>query len=284
MREAPRKAPHSVSVIERWVGEDAREQGILVGRLQRWVQFMVLLAALDRVRDERDDPLFLLKGGTAMELRLRLRARTTQDLDAVFRDSAGSMLARLDEALRAGCGGFTFERSAPRPIGDTRSVGFEIKLAYRGRRWGTVPFEVAPAEGDAGADIETLEAVAIGRFGLEGPERVPCLGLRYQIAQKIHACTAPPPPERPENLRVHDLIDLLLLRDLVPGDGWAAVRDACLDTFTVRRTHSWPPTLEIYPSWPQTFTALATELAFAITDIQQAAQQVRAMIKQIDNA
>jgi hypothetical protein len=78
MREAARKAPHSVSVIERWVGEDAREQGILVGRLQRWVQFMVLLAALDRVRDGRDDPLFLLKGGTAMELRLRLRARTTQ--------------------------------------------------------------------------------------------------------------------------------------------------------------------------------------------------------------
>jgi Nucleotidyl transferase AbiEii toxin, Type IV TA system len=194
------------------------------------------------------------------------------------------MLARLDEALRAGCGGFTFERSAPRPIGDTRSVGFEIKLSYRGRRWGTVRFEVAPAEGDAGGDIETLEAVAIDRFGLEGPERVPCLGLRYQIAQKIHACTAPPPPGRPENLRVHDLIDLLLLRDLVPGDGWAAVRNACVDTFTVRGTHSWPPPLAIYPSWPQTFTALATELAFAITDVQHAAQQVRAMIKQIDNA
>jgi hypothetical protein len=194
------------------------------------------------VRDERDDPLFLLKGGTAMELRLRLQARTTQDLDAVFRDSAGSMLARLDEALRAGCGGFTFERSAPRPIGDTHSMAFEIKLSYCGRRWGTVPFEVAPAEGDAGADIETLEAVAIDRFGLEGPERVPCLGLRYQIAQKIHACTAPPPPGRPENLRVHDLIDLLLLRDLIPGNSWAAVRDACLDTFTVRRRSGLRPT------------------------------------------
>jgi hypothetical protein len=33
--EARRKAPHNVGVIERWVNEYARDQGMAVGRLQR---------------------------------------------------------------------------------------------------------------------------------------------------------------------------------------------------------------------------------------------------------
>lgn len=284
MADIPRKPPHNVGVIERRVGERARADGVLVARLQRWVQFMVLLAALDRVRDEIGEPLFLLKGGTAMELPLRTQARTTQDLDALFRESAGSMLARLDEALRGGSGEFSFERSAPRPIRETGSVPLEIKLSYRGRRWGTVPFELGPAEGTAGGDVETLAAIELEPFGLAGPERFACLGVSYQIAQKIHACTAPPPPGYRENVRVHDLIDLLLLRDLIAGDGWPAVRRACVDTFEVRGTHAWPPALAVHPSWPQAFTALAAELDFAITDVQEAARQVREMIDRIDRA
>lgn len=102
------------------------------------------------------------------------------------------MLDRLDEALQRGWGDFTFERTAPEAIKETRSVRLAIKLAFKGKRWGTVPLEVAPAEGGAGDDVETVDAIEISQFGLEGPERVPCLGVRYQIAQKIHACTEPP--------------------------------------------------------------------------------------------
>jgi hypothetical protein len=71
-------------------------------------------------------------------------------------------------------------------------VRLAIKLSYRGKRWGTVPLEVAPAEGGSGEDVETLDAIGIGQFGLDGPDRVPCLGVRYQIAQKVHACSEPP--------------------------------------------------------------------------------------------
>jgi hypothetical protein len=129
-----------------------------------------------------------------------------------------------------------------------------------------------------------VEAIELEQFGLAGPERVACLGLRYQIAQKIHACTEPPLPGRSENLRVHDLIDLLLLREMVPGDGWPAVRRACVDTFEVRSAHAWPPKLVIHPSWPQTFATLAAELDFAIADVEDAARQVREMIHRIDCA
>lgn len=281
--EPGRKPPHSVSVIERWLGEYARKHGLVVGRLQRWVQFMVLLAALDRVRDEQDDPLFLLKGGTAMELRLRVDARATKDVDAVFRGSASSMIERLDEALQPGWGEFAFERGAPKAIGQTASLRFEVKLSYRGRRWGTVPLEIAPAEGGAAHDVEQLQAISVAPFGLAGLDRVASLGVRYQIAQKLHACTQLPQGQA-ENRRVHDLIDLLLLRDLVPAGDWHSVRTACLDTFQVRATHDWAPQLIVYPSWRSAYALLATEQEFAISDVEDAAKQVQAMIEKIDQA
>jgi hypothetical protein len=41
---------------------------------------MVVAAMLDHARDENEDPVFVLKGGAAMELRLGLRARATKYL------------------------------------------------------------------------------------------------------------------------------------------------------------------------------------------------------------
>src|SRR3954447_14114214 len=74
------KPPHNVQVLQRWVGEHAKATGVAQQRLQRWISFMVVAAALERVRDEDDDPVFALKGGVAMELRLgprHARPRTT---------------------------------------------------------------------------------------------------------------------------------------------------------------------------------------------------------------
>jgi Nucleotidyl transferase AbiEii toxin, Type IV TA system len=134
MREPERKAPHNTSVIEKWINEYAREHGVAAGRLGRWIQFMVVLAVLDRARDEQGEPLFLLKGGAAMELRLQLDARTTKDIDTAFRESMDKMLERLDDALQEGWGDFTFERTEPEPIRETRSMRMDIKLTYRGKR------------------------------------------------------------------------------------------------------------------------------------------------------
>src|SRR6266545_3484663 len=101
-----RKPPFNVQVLQRWVGELAREQGIAPGRVQRWISFMVVAAMLDHARDENEDPVFVLKGGAAMELRLGLRARATKDYDTAYREAIEGMLERLDEALRHGFGDF----------------------------------------------------------------------------------------------------------------------------------------------------------------------------------
>jgi hypothetical protein len=69
------------------------------GRYQRWINTHIISAALDRVRDEDGEPLFTLKGGAAMELRLGLRARASKDYDAAFRARAEDMLDAVDRAL-----------------------------------------------------------------------------------------------------------------------------------------------------------------------------------------
>ena len=58
-----RKPPHNVQVLQRWVGDLARQDGIAPARLQRWISFMVVAGLLDHARDENLDPLFVLKGG-----------------------------------------------------------------------------------------------------------------------------------------------------------------------------------------------------------------------------
>ena len=116
--------------------------------------------------------------------------------------------------------------------------------------------EVAPTEGDSGQEIERVPAIPLGPFGLRGLEDVPCVAVRYQIAQKLHACTevfASGPP----NNRVRDLIDVLMLQGLI--DDMARVRDACVEIFQLRAKHPWPPTVTVFERWPEQYAALAAD-------------------------
>jgi hypothetical protein len=70
-----KKLPGDVSHLQRLIGDHAVDRGMPPPRLQRWLNAMIVTAVLDRVRDEDGEPIFLLKGGLAMELRLQLRAR-----------------------------------------------------------------------------------------------------------------------------------------------------------------------------------------------------------------
>jgi hypothetical protein len=183
-----RKPPHTVQVLERWTGELARKEGIAPARVRRWISFMVVAGILDRARDENDDPVFVLKGGAALELRLGLRARATKDFDTTYRHAVEEMLDRLDEALRHGHGDFTATRTEPEAVAETGAQRLDIKLAYRGRSWATVRLEIAGAEGAAGREIDRVPGMPLDSLGLDVPADVPCVSVRYQIAQKLHAC------------------------------------------------------------------------------------------------
>ena len=110
----------------------------------------------------------------------------------------------------------------------TAPIRFKVKLRYKNKDFVTVPLELSVAEGGSLDNIEAQPpSLDISRVQLQGPDSIPLLPLRYQIAQKLHACTEDLGPEQ-SNQRARDLHGLLLIEELgldkkdlpaVPGAG-----------------------------------------------------------------
>ena len=272
----PKRAPSDRSHLERLVQRLSVKEDIAADRLRRWVSTHVLLGALARSNDAGERS-FVLKGGVAMELRLRLRARATRDVDIiVIPNEDRDVIDALQEALEQPYLNFGFRLTQVQSIRDTPAQRMDVKMTYRDRPWATLRLEASPP-GAERTEAEAISAFSLSQLGLDGPERVACQSLRYQIATKLHAVT-----ERfqsGENDRFRDLIDLLLLRDLEPN--LAQVAEACRDVFGARGKQLWPPSLSIEPSWPEQYQALAIEQGFKIQNVAEAVEQVQAMIDRI---
>jgi hypothetical protein len=268
----PRRAPGDRSHLERLVQALSVDEGIAAERLRRWVSTMILLGALERGGDDRHR--FLLKGGVAIELRFKLRARATRDVDIIAIPADESdLLDALQDALAEPYLDFAFRIVDAHEIAHTPAHRMDVKMTYKSKPWATLRLEASTPEA-GGAEPESIAAYSLTQLGLDGPEYVACQSLRYQIATKLHAVT-----ERfddRENDRYRDLIDLVLLTELRPD--MAEVAAACVDIFTQRATHRWPPTLTVEPSWPQQYATLAAQQGFEITNVLEATARVQDLI------
>ena len=275
--------PRNATMLATWLDLAANTSGITAGRLRRQLGFMILAAMLDTARDIDDGrPLFLVKGGVAMELRARGSARATRDFDTALRAELANLAAHLDPALRSGFGDFTATRTQIEPVRDTGALRCEIKIAYRNKPVVTVPFEIARVEVGMGDDVDRVPGLSLAHVGIVGPATVACVAVRWQIAQKLHACT-----ERPVdrvNDRFRDLLDLQLLGELVDNGGWHDVRVACVDVFAGRAKHPWPPAVTIPESWHAGYRTMAADIGFDITEVADAADAVQDLIARIDSA
>lgn len=274
------KKPRSWRVLQDWIRHFAEQEELPQSRVRRAVSFMLVALQLDRSLDEEGNPLFLVKGGVSMELRLKMRARTTKDLDAVYRGTFEHWLDSLDDALAENVDDFSYSRDEPVQIRGTNTFRVNVVIDFKGKRWGKVQLEVAPVEVEAVLDIDRIEPFDIGQFGLESPGQISVVGLPYLIAQKLHACTEVFDGE--ENERVHDLMDLILARDLLESAVLARTREACEAIFANRAKQPWPPELIVYPSWAETYAAITEEEDFPVDEVEEAASQVRGFIEEID--
>jgi hypothetical protein len=127
--------------------------------------------------------------------------------------------------------------------------------------------------------VEMVEGLDLSFFGFEFPERVPCLSLYAQAAQKIHGLTLPSSPGW-RNDRFKDLVDLLLIEELIQDHH--ALRRACEDLFAMRNTHPWPPFVEAPSSWVEPFRRMAVEVDLPVTDVNQAAFRIRTLLNDVD--
>lgn len=272
-----RKRPFSARVLSQWVDVYAREHDQPPARVRNWISHMILGGALERAGFDGAGRKFSIKGGVALEMRLRDRARATKDLDLVLL-AGGDLIQELTSALATPYEGFSFRLRGSGHVMPNGAARVEVALDYLGKSWGTVQVDVGPQEG-GGAEVDMVEAISLAPFGLDGPGSLPCLSLPYHVAQKIHAMTAPP-PEGKRNDRFRDLVDLLLMREWITD--FEAVRSACRDVFQTRGTHAWPPFFTAPDHWTEQYASMAAGFGLNVTDVHQAAFEARVFIACID--
>jgi hypothetical protein len=168
-------------VLARYAQAYAREIGVAEGRVRAWIAYMILAGMLERASDAHG-PRFIVKGGVALELRLRDRARATKDIDIVLRDTKADLAVAIEHALTGDAyQGFSFRRKGQPLLLDNGTVNTEFAVTYRGHAWTSISVDIARAEAGE-SEEEWVEAIALNdAFGLSGPARLPCLPLRSTL-------------------------------------------------------------------------------------------------------
>jgi hypothetical protein len=258
----------------------ASAQGIPLNTLRLKLVMERLLA---RLFAQPDAP-WLLKGGYAMELRYRPRARTTRDIDLTYpAPGAADLAARLaqvrDElqvAAAADLGDFlSYRIEAPSmelagaPLGGAR-FGCEAFLA--GKTYGRFHIDLGFGDVVEGTP-EALDSPDLLAFAGIPPGRVLAIPKAQQFAEKIHAYTFPWGDRA--NTRTKDLVDLVLLIE-TGGVRTEDLPGPLAATFDRRHSHPLPQALPAPPpAWAESFEALAAEAqirahtlanAFAVLD------------------
>lgn len=286
--------PASMKMLNDWVNHADRRANA-GGRLGWLVASTVVVAALQRAVDDTQTPRFLLKGGTLLQHRLGQETRATKDIDGLIRGDIEEFLASLDDALALPWGPLTLRRERLAVIRTPSRViqprRFDVLVEMRGKTWRRIQVEISPDEGGAGSEHEAFPAPHLGSVGLPAPAEMVGLAMRFQVAQKIHACTDPHRPPDDINDRPRDVVDLLLLRDLGVGP-LADAKAAVLATFDARAAdaralgrpeRTWPTQVVAHRHWTTDYERARTQAGIEL-DLPTAVAQVNAWFAEIDGA
>ncbi len=233
-------------------------------------------------------PEGVVKGGSSIRLRYgKMATRFTLDLDTAWKSDLDLFLRQLKMKAREGWAGFTGEVVAKKPASpkgiafDYVMQPFDIKLAYKGQSWCTVPLEVGYNEiGDADeADIRPVSSDIADMFtkvGLPLPGPLPLMTVEYQIAQKLHGLTSF------KANRPHDLTDLQIIANNGEYDK-EKLLGICARLFTYRKQQQWPPKLELHEEWRDAYDEWATLESVKAT-LEEAVDWANSFIASIDSA
>jgi hypothetical protein len=178
--------PHP-KALGRAVEAFAGKEDVASRRMRRWVATIALAQVLLRAKARGIITGFAIKGGHAIELRLRRKARASRDIDVIIDAPNGAnVVDAIRTSLTEGWSGFTFTF---RDVEETaHTFRFPMSANYKNGDWST--FDVEVMAGDV-TEAEFVEPLDLAEFGLEHPELIPCLDLYAQVAQKFHGATDP---------------------------------------------------------------------------------------------
>jgi len=153
-RTRPNGPPASAGVLAKYARAFARSSGVAEGRVRGWVAHMALAGALERSvnfapRVGLKRYRFTIKGGVALELRLRERARATKDIDLVLHDARADLAVALERAISPGYGEFQFQRRREPIVLDNGAINVELAATYRGPGARTLPAASLPRRAEA---------------------------------------------------------------------------------------------------------------------------------------
>ncbi len=263
------------AALEARLRRRAAERKMPLSTLQLKFVIERLLARLFR----QPEPPWLLKGGFALDLRFRPRARTTKDVDLsvalVAAEAGADLLAtlrdRLQEAVAIDLGDhLTYRIGEPKqeltnaPKGGAR---YPCEAVLLGKTYQKFHIDVGCGDAVAGEPERLLGDDLLSFAGI-GPATALAISRAQQFAEKLHAYTFPWSGRL--NTRTKDLVDLVLLIGRgppEPGD----IREALVTVFSTRATHPLPEALPPPPAaWASEFVGMAREAGLSTTDYLEA--------------
>ena len=295
------KQPASVTVLNNWIAQAEGKLGPEAkgGRLGWLVASSVAIACVQRAIDADGRQLFLLKGGTLLQHRLRATARTTKDVDGLVRGDLDAFLLALEDALAQPWGPLMLRRGEVEVVNVPARIlkprRFDVIIEFRGVTWRRIQFEVSPDEAGIGQDFEAIDPPPLSGFGLPDPDTLVGIAMRFQIAQKIHAVSDPHEPPDSINDRARDVVDLLLLRDLAAATGSPTlpeIRAAGAALFRARADEArqlglpariWPPAIIGHTHWGNDYQRAAASAGIELS-LDTAVAEINAWIAEVDKA
>jgi hypothetical protein len=260
--------------LEARLRKRAEELAVPFATLQLKFVIERLLARLFR----DPSPPWLLKGGFALDLRFRPRARTTKDIDlsvTLVADSTGPASAAMRDLLQAAVDvdlgdHLTFRIGSPKkeltnaPKGGGR---YPCEAVLVGKSYAKFHIDVGIGDAVVGEPEQLTGDDLLGFAGIE-PATVLAITKPQQFAEKVHAYTFPWSGRL--NTRTKDLVDLVLLLERGLPDV-ARIREALRATFATRETHALPVALSPPPdAWKDEFVGMAAEANLSTTDYLEA--------------
>jgi hypothetical protein len=276
------RAPGNVSNLHSRVGAYARKNGLAPGRLYQRIYTELFLGLLAEAQARGIIPMYLLKGGMAIELRFGIRARASRDVDVGIVSGGENLTLLFDKVLAVGFAGFEFRRRGEsRLLENASTYRIVVEMSYKGRIFGSLSVDLNEADYETASDVVMTGVIAA--LGLPGPLSVPILDTYLQIAQKLHGATEPSRPDY-KNRRYRDLLDVLVFaRSNEVNIDFRRLAEVCTAEFSRREHHRvWPPVFSLPPDWREPLEDEARANEFLPTDAHQLAREFIRFIARIE--
>jgi hypothetical protein len=246
------------TALEHRLVNTSRDTGIALDRLRRRVLFERIVARLQTA----EPGLWVLKGGMALEVRLKDAARLTKDIDVGLRDVVADA-DDLHERLIEGLSDDPFEDGFVLAVGEPAALREDggghltwrvsVSASLAGKPFGRIKIDVSPRAHELQATDRVALPNSLDFAGIPATE-VEIIDVHRHAAEKFHAMTRDFGDR--ENSRVRDLVDLVILieNELLRPD---KVADGVRAVWAERNASNPPLQLPPLPSsWPERYEQL----------------------------